>query len=150
MFSTSLQLSQNTMTQIPPGIYRINVAGGIDPARLTRTGEHVTILPPGAQPDPEQEVIHRFGDELDCLSLTSHFSGELPLVKMATSSSRAPSISDHPLTLLTKAIPRNLRRSTRSCTKFPNSLRTNGGSELRLDVVPCQSTVLSFSRRWSS
>jgi hypothetical protein len=48
-------------SQLPPGIYRITVAGSVEPTRLTRTKEGVTILPPGAQPDPEQEVTHRFG-----------------------------------------------------------------------------------------
>jgi len=55
--------SQSTMdtTALPPGIYRIAVAGGVEPACLTRHGAHdVTILPPGAQPDHDQEVISRF------------------------------------------------------------------------------------------
>ena len=63
MFLASLQLSQSTMTttQLPPGIYRINVAGGVEPSYLTRQeGGRVTILSPGAQPDFEQQVIRRF------------------------------------------------------------------------------------------
>ena len=61
MFLASLQLSQSTMTttQVPPGIYRIVVAGGVEPTCLTRSESAVTILPPSAQPDPDQEVIHR-------------------------------------------------------------------------------------------
>jgi hypothetical protein len=47
-------------SQLPPGIYRITVAGGVEPACLTRNEQDVTILPPGARPDPEQEVIHCF------------------------------------------------------------------------------------------
>jgi hypothetical protein len=73
MFSVSLQLSQSTMTttELPPGIYRISVAFGVEPARLTRHGERdVTILPPAAQPDPKQEVIRRFlTSSLVCRSL---------------------------------------------------------------------------------
>ena len=63
MFLASLQLPQNTMatTQLTAGIYRINVAGGVEPSYLTRQeGGRVTILPPGAQPDIEQQVIYRF------------------------------------------------------------------------------------------
>ena len=63
MFLASLQLPQNTMatTQLTAGIYRINVTGGVEPSYLTRQeGGRVTILPPGAQPDIEQQVIHRF------------------------------------------------------------------------------------------
>jgi len=50
-------------TAPPPGIYRISVPFGVEYAhhRLTRHGEHgVTILPPSAQPDHDQEVISRF------------------------------------------------------------------------------------------
>ena len=63
MFLAFIQLSQSTMTttQLPPGIYRINVAGGVEPSYLTREeGGRVTILPPSAQSDPEQQVIRRF------------------------------------------------------------------------------------------
>jgi len=63
MFSASLQLSQSTMTttELPPGIYRIIVAGGVEPECLTRHGkEGVTILPCSGKPDPEQEVIRCF------------------------------------------------------------------------------------------
>jgi len=58
MFLASLQLSQSTMTttQLAPGIYRIVVVGGVEPACLTRQeGGRVTILPSSAQPDPEQQ-----------------------------------------------------------------------------------------------
>ena len=51
------------MTKLHPGTYHIDVAAGhgVEPVRLTRHGEKgVTILPPAAQPDPKQEVIHRF------------------------------------------------------------------------------------------
>ena len=48
-------------TTLSSGIYRINVAGGVEPACLTRDGDkRVTILPPSAQPNPEQEVIRYF------------------------------------------------------------------------------------------
>ena len=50
-------------TQLPPGIYRIAVARGSGSTHelLTRESDsRVTILPPGAKPDPEQEVICRF------------------------------------------------------------------------------------------
>jgi hypothetical protein len=42
-------------SQLPPGIYRITVAGSVEPECLTRTEQGVTILPPGARPDREQE-----------------------------------------------------------------------------------------------
>ncbi len=48
---------------LPPSIYRIIVTelGKIGPNCLTRhTEKHVTILPPGATPEPEQEVIYSF------------------------------------------------------------------------------------------
>jgi hypothetical protein len=114
MLSASLQLPQTTMstTELPPGIYRIALAKfDVEPALLTRQGgNRVTVLPPGAQRDPEQEVM--LSDEPDCLSLTSSFSGKSSVVKRATSSSRAPPRSDQPLTLLTKALPRNPRKAT--------------------------------------
>ena len=45
-------------TEISPGIYRIVVARiGVEPEVLTRHETGVTILPPGAQDDPEQEVV---------------------------------------------------------------------------------------------
>ena len=71
LFSVSLQLSHSTMTttQLPAGIHRIIVAGGIEPEYLTRQEERVTILPPSGQPD--QEVIHRFLTSSVCLSLVS-------------------------------------------------------------------------------
>ena len=51
------QLSQSTMAKIERGIYHIVVAGSVDSARLTRHGRDVvTILAPGAAPEPEQEV----------------------------------------------------------------------------------------------
>ena len=63
--SVFLQLLQSTMTTtvLPPGIYHIVVdkPGGVDSQRLTRhEANGVTILPPSAQHDPEQEVICRF------------------------------------------------------------------------------------------
>jgi hypothetical protein len=45
-------------SKLPPGIYRIDVAsgGGVERECLTRQGEKgVTILPPSAQPNPQQE-----------------------------------------------------------------------------------------------
>jgi hypothetical protein len=84
-------------------------------------------------------------DELDCLSLTSPFSGKSSLVKMATSSSSAPPRSFQANTLLTKTLPRNPSKATGSCTMLLNSPRTNGTSQLHPDFVPCQSIVLSFS-----
>ena len=69
-----------TTTVLPPGIYRIAVAGSVEPALLTRTDDNrVTISRPSAQPDPKQEVIR---DEPDRLSLTSYFSGELSIVNI--------------------------------------------------------------------
>jgi hypothetical protein len=68
-------------TAVPPGIYRISVAaisnakpdsdndepGSIGSQRQYLTGgePHVTIRPPNAHPDPDQEVSRRFSDELD-------------------------------------------------------------------------------------
>ena len=53
-----------TTTQLSSGLYRIAVArasGGIAGGLLTRQGkDRVTILPPSAKPDPDQEVIRRF------------------------------------------------------------------------------------------
>ena len=43
------------------GIYYINVAGGVEPACLTRDGDnYVTIFSPSAQPNHKQEVICYF------------------------------------------------------------------------------------------
>jgi len=45
-----------TATQLPPGVYRIVVAGGAEPRFLTRQeGGHVTVLPPSSNSDAEQE-----------------------------------------------------------------------------------------------
>lgn len=47
-------------TELVPGVYHIVVAGVVDlnHTRLTRQeGKAVTILPPGAAPEPDQEVI---------------------------------------------------------------------------------------------
>ena len=53
-----------TIAEVSPGIYRIAVvrASGVAPGELLtrQSGGGVTVLPPGAQPDPEQEVISRF------------------------------------------------------------------------------------------
>ena len=50
-----------TTTQVPPGIYHIVVAGGVQSDRLTRNGENgVTILLAGGAPEHEQEVLHHF------------------------------------------------------------------------------------------
>ena len=78
-------------------------------------------------------------DELDGLSLTSSFSGKSPVKRRETSSSHAPPASYQPLTLLTKALPRNPRKATGSSTVFLNSPRTNGTPQLLLDLVTCQS-----------
>ena len=68
-------MSTTATTQIPPGIYRIVVAGGsLESQRLTNTGDHVTVLPPSVDNLPLQEVIHYFHDKLDYLSLTSPFT----------------------------------------------------------------------------
>jgi hypothetical protein len=70
----------NTATgPLPPGIYRIVVAGGspFESQRLTYDDDsHVTVLPAGVDDDPNQEVIYHFHDELDssCLWLTSSFT----------------------------------------------------------------------------
>ena len=48
-------------TTLSSGIYRINVAGGVEPACLTRDGDNrVTILTPSTQPNHGQEVIRYF------------------------------------------------------------------------------------------
>jgi len=47
-------------TELPSGIYRIVVANAVEPTRLTRDGEHVTILPPGIVPEKDQEVMGCF------------------------------------------------------------------------------------------
>ena len=67
MFSAFLQLPHTTMTivEIPPGIYRIVVAGlgvdGVQPeAEALTRHDYVTIRPPNEVPDPEQKVICRF------------------------------------------------------------------------------------------
>ena len=61
MFPAFPQRSQNTMAEIKPGIYRIVVAGSVNSARLTRRGpDMVTILPAGAAPELEQEVMYHF------------------------------------------------------------------------------------------
>jgi len=53
-----------TATQLPPGVYRIVVAGGAEPRFLTRQeGEGVTILPPSANSDAEQEWQIRDGKD---------------------------------------------------------------------------------------
>jgi hypothetical protein len=79
-------------------------------------------------------------DELDCLSLTSHFSGESPRVKVETSSSSAHPNSSQPLTLLTKMLPRDPRNTTWFWNVLLNSLWMNGS------IVPCQSSVPSLLR----
>ena len=59
-------------TALPPGIYRIEVAGGVEPECLTReSGDRVTILPLSTQLDAEQRVIRRFmTSSFDCCSPT--------------------------------------------------------------------------------
>jgi len=47
-------------TELPAGIYRIIVANAVDPTRLTRNGESITILPPGVVPEKDQEVMGCF------------------------------------------------------------------------------------------
>jgi hypothetical protein len=71
----------NTATgPLPPGIYRIVVAGGspFESQRLTYDDDsrQVTVLPASVDDNPNQEVIYYFHDELDssCLSLTSSFT----------------------------------------------------------------------------
>lgn len=62
-------------TKPPPGIYRIVVAGNSEPALLTRLGEErVTILAPGTEPDPQQEV---------CCLLTTSIVFRLPAILVA-------------------------------------------------------------------
>ena len=79
-------------------------------------------------------------DELDCLSLTSSFSGASSMVKnRAPSSSRSPHRSAQPLTLLTKALPINPRNTIGWSTMFLNSPRTNGTPQLLLDLLSSQS-----------
>lgn len=47
-------------TELPPGIYRIIVANAVEPTRLTRDGDRITILPPGVKPEKDQEVMRGF------------------------------------------------------------------------------------------
>ncbi len=121
--------------QIPPGIYRISVAhpsiesGSIGAETeaaapdstsvrqyLTDGESYVTIRPPNAQPDHRQLVNVAFLMS-SIVRSTDPLSGELSVVKMATSSSGAPRISGHPPSSLTKALPRNPRQVTvSSCT----------------------------------
>jgi hypothetical protein len=64
-------------TTLSSGIYRINVAGDVQPACLTRDGDNrVTILPPSAQPNREQEVI--------CYFMTSSIISRSPTVLVAS------------------------------------------------------------------
>jgi hypothetical protein len=51
-----------TTTALPDGIYRIQVVGGAQPLYLTRekNSDAVTVLPPNAQSDPDQEVMCHF------------------------------------------------------------------------------------------
>ena len=67
-------MSTTSTTKLPPGIYRIVVAGGAFESQLLTDGEsHVTVLPPSVDKDPKQEVITYFHDER-CLWLTSPFT----------------------------------------------------------------------------
>ena len=84
-----------TTTQLPPGFYRIVVTAGALESQLLTYGEnYITVLPPGAKNDPQQEVIHRFHDELDdCRSPALLFSGQLIMrakMPVASSSSLVP------------------------------------------------------------
>ena len=88
-------MSTTATTQIPPGFYRFVVAAGALESQLLTYGEnYVTVLPPGAKNDPQQEVIHRFHDELDDLrSPALLLSGQLIMrakIQMASSSSLVP------------------------------------------------------------
>ena len=49
-------------TTLPNGTYRIQVVGGAQPLYLTREegSDAVTISPPNAQPDLDQEVMCHF------------------------------------------------------------------------------------------
>jgi hypothetical protein len=69
-------MASTDITQLPPGIYRIVVAGvgDFDAQRLTDGDSHVTIVPPTFDNDPKQEVMRFFYDELNCLLLTSPFT----------------------------------------------------------------------------
>ena len=62
------------MDEIKPGVYRIVEASSVNSARLTRhEGNSVTVLPPGAAPEPEQEVMYHFltSSILSCSSTLS-------------------------------------------------------------------------------
>jgi hypothetical protein len=86
-------------------------------------------------------------DELDCLSLTSHFTGISPALIMETSSLPSTPRSDQALTLLTKALTKNPRKATESYSVFPNFPQTNGTLQLHLNLFSCQSTMpFIFSR----
>ena len=61
------------------------------------------------------------------------------MVKRATSSSQPPPRSFQALTLLTKALPINPRKTIGSSTMLLNSPRTNGTPQLPLDLLTCQS-----------
>lgn len=127
-------------------IYHIVVVGGVEPAYLTcKKDNTVTILPPG-EPDPQQEVMHRLFVKFECLSLISHFSRESSMVNMKASLSRSPPRSFWALTLLTKVLPRNLRKTTGLWCILMNFPRTNGtASQLHLDLMlSSQSTVSYF------
>ena len=57
-------MSTTSTTHLPPGIYRIVVAGGAFESQLLTDGEnYVTVLPPSVDKDPKQEVIHYFHNE---------------------------------------------------------------------------------------
>lgn len=63
-------------TQLPPGIYRIIVAGirgdEVKNDRLTDDGEgRVTLRPPSVHDESKQEVMHHIYDKFDYLSLIS-------------------------------------------------------------------------------
>ena len=60
-----------TTTTLPNGTYRIQVVGGAQPLYLTREkgSDAVTIYPPGAQSDPDQEVMcHLLTSSIICCS----------------------------------------------------------------------------------
>ena len=61
-----------TTTALPSGLYRIQVAGGVEPQCLTRESEgRVTILPPSDQLDAEQKVMRCYmTSSIDCCSPT--------------------------------------------------------------------------------
>jgi len=126
-----------TTTVLPPGIYRIVVAGGVEPpfltARLTRQGERgVTILPAGAAPEPEQEwrIIPREDGNITI----ERPSGIIPTSYLTYEGApKKPEQGDRVVVLLSE-FPRNEWRPV-IAPGFRSLIRV-AGSELGIRVAP--------------